>query len=159
MPDRSQGSGREREHHGEVERDRPRGGFGEPWRLTQPDSSSVAPASTGPGYGPGASVQGYGEFGGRLRDEESGASGEHRGRGPRGYRRADERIFEDVCERLTEDAWIDASEIEVCVEEGEVYLVGFVTDRSQKRRAEDLADSVSGVRDVINRLRVGSRES
>lgn len=84
--------------------------------------------------------------------------GTHRGRGPRGYRRSDERIREDVSDRLTEDAWLDASDIEVSVQAGEVTLSGTVRQRADKRRAEDAADHVSGVTHVQNNLRVGGEE-
>jgi BON domain-containing protein len=83
---------------------------------------------------------------------DEGARGRHSGRGPRGYRRSDERIREDVNERLTFDGEVDATEILVRVENGEVTLEGTVGDRHQKRRAEDLAASARGVRDVHNRL-------
>lgn len=76
------------------------------------------------------------------------------GRGPRNYRRTDERIHEDVCERLTDDPRVDAFDIEVRVKDGEVTLAGNVTSREQKRRAEDVAALVTGVRDVVNELRV-----
>jgi hypothetical protein len=76
------------------------------------------------------------------------------GKGPKGYVRSDARIREDVCDRLMEDDEIDASEMTVSVKEAEVILEGTVTDRHIKRRAEDIAESVSGVRDVTNRLRV-----
>jgi hypothetical protein len=76
------------------------------------------------------------------------------GRGPRGYQRTDERLREDVCERLTQDPWIDASDLEVTVRGGEVTLSGAVRDRGDKRHAEDLAERVSGVREVHNNLRV-----
>jgi osmotically-inducible protein OsmY len=79
---------------------------------------------------------------------------EHRGRGPKGYRRSDERIREDVNDRLSDDYYLDASEVEVAVSNTEVTLTGTVNNRSDKRRAEDLADSVSGVSNVENRLRV-----
>jgi osmotically-inducible protein OsmY len=82
------------------------------------------------------------------------SEGEHRGRGPRGYRRSDERIREEVCECLTDDVFIDASDIEVTVQNGEVMLTGEVASRQQKRHAEDLIESISGVRDVLNNLRV-----
>jgi osmotically-inducible protein OsmY len=82
--------------------------------------------------------------------------GPHAGVGPAGYRRADERIQEDVCEFLTEDGLIDASGVEVSVEDGEVTLEGTVSSRAQKRRAEDLTEIVLGVVDVHNRLRLGS---
>jgi osmotically-inducible protein OsmY len=75
------------------------------------------------------------------------------GRGPKGYQRSDNRILEDVCDRLTYSD-VDASEIEVRVENGEVTLSGSVNDRADKRRAEDVAEDVSGVRDVHNNIRV-----
>lgn len=79
---------------------------------------------------------------------------EHRGRGPKGYRRSDERIKEDVNDRLSDDYYLDASDVEVVVVNTEVTLTGTVQSREEKRRAEDLADSVSGVTNVENRLRV-----
>ncbi|MEZ0172548.1 BON domain-containing protein [Microvirga sp. TS319] len=85
-----------------------------------------------------------------------GMSGPHRGRGPKGYRRSDERIHEDVCERLTEDRFIDASNVEVTVKDGEVTLSGTVASRGLKYRAEDLAELASGVHHVQNNLRVES---
>ena len=75
------------------------------------------------------------------------------GRGPKGYQRSDNRILEDVCDRLMYSE-VDAGEIEVRVENGEVTLSGSVRDRSDKRRAEDIAEEVSGVRDVHNNIRV-----
>jgi osmotically-inducible protein OsmY len=83
---------------------------------------------------------------------------QHRGKGPKGYVRTDERIREDVNDRLADDPLLDASDIEVTVSGGEVTLNGFVTDRQDKRRAEDLADAVSGVSNVQNNLRVKPRD-
>lgn len=80
--------------------------------------------------------------------------GEHYGRGPKDYRRSDERIREDINDRLTDDGWLDATHVEVSVSEGEVTLSGTVGNRQAKRRAEDLAERVSGVRDVQNNIRV-----
>lgn len=80
--------------------------------------------------------------------------GPHRGKGPAGYQRSDERIRERVCESLTDDDEIDASDIAVTVSRGEVTLSGTVDDRRAKRGAEDCAYSATGVRDVQNRLRV-----
>jgi osmotically-inducible protein OsmY len=77
------------------------------------------------------------------------------GRGPRGYRRSDERIREDVNELLTDDWRVDASDIEVSVDNGVVTLAGRVYSRKEKRRAEDIAESAPGVTDVNNQLRVG----
>jgi osmotically-inducible protein OsmY len=79
----------------------------------------------------------------------------HRGKGPRNYTRSDDRIKEDANDRLSDDPFIDASDIDVTVTNGEIVLTGSVDHRSTKRRAEDLAESVSGVKNVENRIRVG----
>jgi hypothetical protein len=79
---------------------------------------------------------------------------DHRGRGPRGYKRSDQRIQEDVSDRLMDDPRLDASEIQVHVSEGEVTLTGNVGSRADRRRAEDIAESVSGVSYVMNNVRV-----
>jgi len=82
---------------------------------------------------------------------------EHRGRGPKGYARSDERIKEDINDRLTDDGALDASEIEVQISSREVTLSGEVNSREDKRRAEDIAEMVSGVQHVQNNLRVKNR--
>jgi osmotically-inducible protein OsmY len=76
------------------------------------------------------------------------------GRGPRGYQRGDERIREDVCDRLTDDPRVDAEDIEVRVSQGEVTLSGSVRSRDEKRFTEDLVERISGVREVNNNLKV-----
>ncbi len=82
--------------------------------------------------------------------------GEHRGKGPKGYTRSDDRIKDDVNDRLSDDTNVDASDIEVMVEACDVTLTGTVKSRWEKRQAEDLAESISGVKNVENRLRVTS---
>lgn len=77
-----------------------------------------------------------------------------RGKGPVGYERSDARIYEDVCDALTDHDELDASAIEVAVAAGEVTLTGHVPDRRSKRTAEDVSERVSGVKDVSNQLRV-----
>lgn len=97
---------------------------------------------------------GYGEL------RSSRATGErryergYRGMGPKGYMRSDERIRDELCERLSEADDIDASEIDVSVRNGVAILQGEVMDRWMKYRAEDLADSCAGVKDVQNALRI-----
>lgn len=91
----------------------------------------------------------WGQFGGQL-------SGGFAGRGPKGYTRSDERIREDVSDKLMEHPDLDASEIEVGVSGGEVTLSGSVDSRWAKRLAEDVAESCTGVREVMNQLRVPS---
>lgn len=75
------------------------------------------------------------------------------GLGPRGYTRSDDRIREDICDRLTRHGRIDATDVQINVRNGEVTLEGRVDSRDAKRLAEDVAESVDGVRDVINHLK------
>lgn len=89
--------------------------------------------------------------------QRESATPDNRGKGPKGYVRSDERIREQICEAMTEDAALDASDVEVSVENGEVTLSGSVADRNAKRRAEDLSYDCFGVRDVQNNIRVGAR--
>jgi len=75
------------------------------------------------------------------------------GKGPKGYARSDERIREEICELLSV-GYLDASDIEVVVVDGEVNLSGTVADRRTKRLAEEIVDSAQGVKDIENRLKV-----
>lgn len=77
---------------------------------------------------------------------------------PKGYQRSDERIREDLCERLTHSGRLNVRDVEVSVASGVVTLSGTVQDRQQKFRIEDIAEDVFGVKDVQNQLRV-QRES
>ncbi len=85
------------------------------------------------------------------------AAADHRGRGPRSYVRSDDRIAEQVHERLTDDPMLDARGIEIAVQGGVVHLRGQVEARWQKYRAETLAADCLGVRDVRNELTVQGR--
>ena len=106
--------------------------------------------SQGPGQG---RVGGYARDVGGMGFERGG----HRGKGPQGYTRSDERIRENVCEALTDDDNVDATNIEVTVRNGEVILTGTVDDRFTKRMAEEVVERVSGVKDVQNQLKVRER--
>lgn len=92
----------------------------------------------------------------RRQDARQGDQGaqHHAGKGPRNYQRSDDRIREDINDRLTDDRDVDATDIEVTVQSREVTLSGTVSDRYAKRRAEDVAESVSGIAHVQNNLRV-----
>ncbi|HEY6330486.1 MAG TPA: BON domain-containing protein [Blastocatellia bacterium] len=118
--------------------------------------------TSGTAFGPGGSLDYTSGFAAEAeairryeewRTRQSG-QGPHAGKGPKGYVRPDESIREDVCERLLHDTHIDAREVVVTVENGEVTLEGTVADLIQKRRTDDACASVSGVKDVHNRLRV-----
>ena len=144
------------EEEGGRER-RPRRGYE---RWTTSDSGrrwpgGVTGAEAGQPYGGGFFGTAYALYAGKP---ERGASERGRiGRGPKGYRRSDERIHEDVCERIAR-AGIDADDVEVKVENGEVTLTGSVQRRDEKRWLEDLAEDAWGVQEVHNRLRVARAE-
>lgn len=90
------------------------------------------------------------------RNQQTSSWGQHTGKGPKGYKRSDERIKEDISDRLSDDSQLDASDIEVSVSNCEVILKGNVESRDAKRRAESIAESISGVMNVENHLRVQS---
>lgn len=104
-------------------------------------------------------------FGGPMRDigREGGHStigqrmSEERrriGMGPKGYKRSDERIRDDLCDTLCQAHDLDASDVEVKVQSGEVILTGTVPERHMKLRIEQFADHIPGVVDVNNQIRV-----
>ncbi|HEX2595444.1 MAG TPA: BON domain-containing protein [Luteimonas sp.] len=110
------------------------------------------------GYGGSQSAQGGS---GQWRATDStgqgyGGSTSYRGLGPKNYTRSDERIREDLNEKLTEAHDIDASGLSVEVNNGVATLTGSVDQRWMKHRAEDLAESCSGVSDVNNQIRVNA---
>ena len=100
---------------------------------------------------------GIGSFAGGM--GQYGERGRFAGRGPKNWQRSDDRIREDINERLTDHPDIDASEIDVQVKNGDVTLTGTVDERYVKRMAEDVAENVTGVREVHNQLRVQSQFS
>ncbi|MFY0565115.1 BON domain-containing protein [Archangium lansingense] len=121
-----------------------------------------------PGYGSFGPERGYNQGGyGGISAYERGYTprsydakldrmeGKRRGpiRPPRGYQRSDDRIREDICERLMEGP-VDVGDVEVTVSNGEVTLSGTVVERWEKRAIEDIAVNVRGVHDVHNRVRV-----
>jgi len=67
---------------------------------------------------------------------------------------ADERIWEEVHDRLMGHPDLDVTEIEIEVEEGRVTLTGRVDSRESKWLAEEVTRAVQGVQDVRNRLKV-----
>jgi hypothetical protein len=112
--------------------------------------SPVAPREERPGDGPG------------WLDPMAGASRDpftrRRPLGPKGYRRPDDRIRDEVCESIARSG-IDARDVEVAVEAGEVTLSGTAGSREDKRALEDLADDVYGVEDVHNQIRLRRAEA
>ena len=77
-----------------------------------------------------------------------------KGIGPKGYKRSDDKIYEDVCEALMRHRAIDASNIIVKVSDGIVNLSGKIESRGLKKLAESLSETISGVKEVTNELAV-----
>ncbi len=78
-------------------------------------------------------------------------------RGPKGYTRSDERITEDISERLWRAEFIDSSDVTVEVREGVAVLSGTVPERWMRHEIENIADSCMGVQDIENNIRVQRR--
>jgi len=78
--------------------------------------------------------------------------GRYVGCGPRGYRRSDARIAEDLNEALTWHPDIDASEVEVAVREGAVTLTGLVYDPQTRRLIVELALQTAGVSELDDQM-------
>lgn len=105
-----------------------------------------------------------GERYGRFAQQSNDWSGESQRRpgffkrlfgiGPKGYKRSDERVREDIAERLMQSPVIDSSDVSVEVSDGIVTLEGTVPERHMKHAIEDVADSCLGVEDVDNKIRV-----
>jgi osmotically-inducible protein OsmY len=164
--DRSYGQGGYREETGYREFDNPEwsseseqeqyygtgshygGGFG-----TAPSSRASSAGTLG--------ARGYASEGawsdpGDWSPERESAFVSHRGRGPKGYQRSDERLLESICERLTDDPRIDASDIEVAVKDQTATLSGSVPDRRTKYEVEEIVEAC-GAREIQNQLRVKQR--
>lgn len=97
-------------------------------------------------------AEGAQDYPGGDLDEQLAAS--HRGKGPRGYRPTDERLRERVCERLTDDPFIDATYIDVSVANGEVTLSGSVTTRRMRFAAEDALAGIPGIAAIHNSIQI-----
>lgn len=132
---------------------------GDRWRSNANDQNRrfdidrgwYTPGTSGYGNDTGARNYQDGRF--RSRENQGRDFQSQFGRGPKGYTRSDERIREDICDRLSDDDEVDARDITVTVKNAEVTLEGTVSDRRSKHRAEDIAESVSGVKEVSNHLR------
>ena len=74
-------------------------------------------------------------------------------RGPKGWVRPDERILDELCERIVR-AGVDASALEVSVARGEVTLVGELGTREERRVVMDLAERILGVVAIDADIRV-----
>jgi hypothetical protein len=132
------------------------GGYGDRWSRESGWGAWPREQGRWQGYRSTSESRGiYEDDRGRVYQFGHGPQSGFAGRGPKGYRRSDERIREEICERLTDDWRVDATEIDIAVSNGQVTLSGAVHSREEKRKAEDLVESIPGVHDVHNNLRVG----
>jgi osmotically-inducible protein OsmY len=116
------------------------------------------PASTGRDYESNAGYrENYNRLGEASGEGENADDARHKGKGPRTYTRSDDRILEDINDRMCDNPYLDASEIEVTVNNGEVILTGTVENKEAKWLAEDIGEEISGVKNVENRLKVKVR--
>jgi osmotically-inducible protein OsmY len=101
---------------------------------------------------------GYGEGGYYNQIEKWKISEPHTGKGPRGYHHSDEGILEEICDRLmkrlNQRGQLDARQIQVRVENGQVTLEGRVQSRHARHIAEETAAAVPGVIDIHNHLHI-----
>lgn len=146
---------------------------GHPRQEGTPFSAGPPPRYLGTGYpgrgGPGFTGGYYGFGGGSLEPDwrarrryplgEGAPEPErHTERryppGPKGYQRSDERLCEDISERLMQAQHIDSSDVTVAVSGAKVVLEGTVPERRMKHAIEDLVDACPGVQDIDNKIRV-----
>lgn len=150
-----QGHGQPRQAYGPYDEDRqqnfrqgfgmsPSGGYGSREQGAYAGDEDRGTWGSGVGGHPGGGYQGGGGY-------------QRQGRPPKGYQRSDERIREDICDRVI-GMGIDAGDVDIKVQSCEVTLTGSVDSRHDKRRLEDLAESVSGVKNVHNQLRVNDQQ-
>jgi hypothetical protein len=132
------------------------GGFDRPYA----DANQRATARQGRGFGQEHreqfAEQRYGRQPAFGYGFTEGATGGFRGRGPKGYERSDERLREIICERLTDDPRVDASDVHIEVKDKVAKLTGQVPDRRTKYEIEDVVEHC-GVKDIDNQLRVRSK--
>lgn len=138
------------------------------WRRDAPrrEQESRGRRFAGAGYGrraerrsddvaPYEASQGYDPFEPGQSRETDWRRGERRyPPGPKGYQRSDERLREDISERLMAARYIDSSDVTVAVCGAKVLLEGTVPERRMKHAIEDLADACPGVQDIENKIRV-----
>jgi osmotically-inducible protein OsmY len=110
-------------------------------------------------YGQGQPYgQSYGQYYSGVRTSNyQGPGGRRFTSGPKGYQRSDERLKEDISERLMESHHIDSSDVSIDVRGAKVVLDGTVPSRHMKHAIEDLVDACPGVQDIDNRVRVANQ--
>ena len=86
------------------------------------------------------------------------SEGEHKGAAPKSERSTDDPVAERVHDLLTEEPWLDATDIDVSVSDGVVTLTGTATTPDQVALAGKTAAEAEGVTSVKNELTVNINE-
>jgi hypothetical protein len=126
------------------------------WESDRAGGVNVGPMGGREGYEGRDFATGAHDRAAPYRTEEE--RGPHWGKGPKGYKRNDERTREDVCEAIAYQGDIDATDVEVKVQDGVVTLTGTVALRQDKRGLERLVERVRGVHEVHNELRLAREQ-
>lgn len=152
--DTQRGYGRSGERYGNYGRDRGSSGTSQYSRSSFSEYGYGGAGAYNEPYGEGQQYSSVGEYGGQYGNESANEQwGQHRGKGPKGYQRSDERLKELISERLREDPHIDPSDVTISVQGGKITLDGTVDSRQAKNSIEDIAEQF-GVEEVQNNLRV-----
>lgn len=152
--DTQRGYGRSGERYGNYGRDRGSSGTSQYSRSNFNEYGYGGTGTYNEPYGEGQQYTSGGQYAGQYGSESGNEQwGQHRGKGPKGYQRSDERLKELISERLREDPHIDPSEVTVSVQGGKITLDGTVDSRQAKNAIEDIAEQF-GVEEVQNNLRV-----
>ena len=130
--------------------DQPHGrvGFGWEGAYGSEGEFSARTDRVGPARGPGRSFAGGGST------DRGDIRSRPQRRGPKNYTRSDERIKDEIYDRLVREPRIDASEVTIEVEGGIARLYGSVAHRQMKHWIEDIVADCHGVSDVENKLTV-----
>jgi hypothetical protein len=119
-------------------------------RMKSSDATYGARGQEGLGK-PEERTRGEERFRAERREEQERRQAE---RGQRARRRPDETLAQEIREVLANDPELDATDVEIEVEGGAVTLSGVVDESDAKLLAEELIETLPGVREVHNRIRV-----
>ncbi|MBD64388.1 MAG: hypothetical protein CME62_04230 [Halobacteriovoraceae bacterium] len=81
---------------------------------------------------------------------------DYTGIGPKGWKRPDGNIKEEACSILERDQYVNASDLDVNVDDGVITLSGTIKNRQMKRRAENILENISGIHDIQNSLKLNT---
>jgi osmotically-inducible protein OsmY len=84
------------------------------------------------------------------------SEGQHKGAGPKSEKPQGDAVWEAVHDKLTEEPWLDATDIVLSVSGGDVTLTGTVPSQHEVDLAGKAAAEAKGVTNVANNLTVNA---